>query len=171
MRRSAGFTLVELAVVLAILGMLSMVIMSDVFDRMQQGRADAAIEQARSVLQVCEVARKTVLSSAINAQGVMIHTYPSLPNWSPTQDLQGLLSQNYDLPAKNAVNTDILVKFDSARCYVAVDLPFLQDNYGGLETVTINGKTRVVVSSKPVRSVSPIWVTSQKLNLNGETTR
>lgn len=171
MRRSGGFTLVELAIVLAIMGFLSMVIVPNVFDRMQQARTDASIEQARSVLQVCEIARKTVLSSALNAQGVMVHTYPTLANWSTTQDLQGVLSKNYNLPAKNSLNTSIVVKFDAARCYVAVDLPFLQDNYGGFDTVTVNGKTRVIISTKPVRAMYPGWVISQKRYLNGEVTR
>lgn len=171
MKRSAGFTLVELAVVLAILGMLSMMIVPNVFDRMQQARTDAAIDQARAILQVCEIARKTVLSSAMNAQGVMVHTYPSLASWSSTQTLQGLLGKNYDLPYKNALRTDFLVKFDSARCYVGVDLPFRQDNYGGFETVTVNGNTRIILTSKPVRSVYPGWVITQKRSLNGEVTR
>ncbi|MGF6282088.1 prepilin-type N-terminal cleavage/methylation domain-containing protein [Pseudomonas frederiksbergensis] len=171
MKRSSGFTLVEIAVVLAILGLLGAAIIPNISDRMLQARAGASIEQARMILQVCESARKNVLTSTMNAQGQMVHTYPSLPNWASTQALQALLSKNYDLPVKNSLGTDFLVKFDSARCYVAVDLTFLQDNYAGMETLTVNGNTRVIVTSKPSRSVNPSWVISQKRFLSGEATR
>jgi prepilin-type N-terminal cleavage/methylation domain-containing protein len=171
MKHQKGFTLVELGIVLAVLALITVSLIPKIMDRMQQGHIDAAIEQARSVLQVCEVARKTVLSSQVDVNGVMHHTYPTMPNFANTTILQGLLGKDYNLPLKNAVGYDILVKFDSARCYVAVDLPVLEDGYGGFETTTVSGKTRVIISTKPVRSVNPTWVIAQKKFLHDEETR
>lgn len=171
MKSQKGFTLVEISIVLGVLALIAIVMMPKVFDRLQQGKIDASIEQARSIVQVCEIARKTVLSSYVDANGVMQHTYPTMPNFVSTVTLQGLLGKNYNIPVKSPLGLDILVKFDSARCYVAVDLPYLEDQYGGFETVTVNGNTRVLITTKHMSSVYPSWVISQKKTLNNEDTR
>ncbi|MDF5940698.1 hypothetical protein P4198_02295 [Pseudomonas aeruginosa] len=111
------------------------------------------------------------MSSTVGANLKVTHTYGSLTNWSKTADLQNLLSADYRLPATNPLGSNILVKFDSQRCYVAVDLPFKEDNYGGYTTENVGANTRIIITTRPVQSSSSAWVTYQKRILHEETTR
>lgn len=166
----AGFTILEVVIVLAVLAMLA-IFSLPALESIREARVEGSVEQARAVLQVCDIARKKALTSQIDAKGVTTHTYPAITDWSPTSTLQSKLERDYRLPDKNALGTQILVKFDAKRCYVAVDLPFLQDKYGGFETQTVSGKTRIIVSTRSVVSTSPSWVIQQKRFLHQEETR
>jgi len=166
----SGYTLVELCFVLVVLGLIAGAVGAGLADRIQEARITSSIEQARTILRSCELARKKVLGSSVSG-GIATHTYPTLSSWSPTSALQEKLSTDHKLPVTNHVRSEILVKFDSARCYVAVDLPFLQDGYGGFETETVSGKTRLIITSPRRVSNGTRWVTQQKKFLHLEETR
>ncbi|MDF5950393.1 prepilin-type N-terminal cleavage/methylation domain-containing protein [Pseudomonas aeruginosa] len=123
MVRSRGFTLIELAVCLVIVAVMTVALLPGAMEKYQQGKINSSIEQARNLIPVCEIARTKAVSSTVGANLKVTHTYGSLTNWSKTADLQNLLSADYRLPATNPLGSNILVKFDSQRCYVAVDLP------------------------------------------------
>lgn len=168
--KEAGFTILEIVVVLAILALLA-IFSLPALESIREARVEGSVEQARAVLQVCDIARKKVLTSQTDANGVTSHTYSAITNWSPTSTLQSKLERDYRLPDKNALGTQILVKFDAKRCYVAVDLPFLQDEYGGFETESVSGTTRIIVSTRTIVTTSPSWVNQQKRFLHQEETR
>jgi len=165
-----GFTMVEFCFALAIVGVVVGAIGAGIADRIQESRITSSIEQARTVLRSCEIARRKVIGTTVTG-GVASHTYPALSSWSPTSALQARLATDHKLPVTNHIRSEILVKFDAARCYVAVDLPFLQDGYGGLETETVSGKTRLIISSPRRLSNGTSWVTQQKRFLHLEATR
>lgn len=170
-RAQRGFTLIEIIFVLAIIAILTAAILPPSLERITEAKVDASLDQARSILQVCDIARTKALTTTVDGNGVYSHTYGSLVDWSSTASLQSKLTSDYNLPDKNPLNSQILVKFDAARCYVAVDLPFLQDNYGGYDTETVGGKTRVIVTTRPRTSAYPAWVVNQKRMLHDEETR
>ncbi|MCT8162753.1 type II secretion system protein (plasmid) [Pseudomonas fulva] len=170
-RAQAGFTLIEIVIALAIIAVLAVAVLPPSLERLTEAKIEASLGQARTVLQVCDIARTKVLSTTVDSSGKYTHTYASMPAWSTTATLQSKLTADYNLPADNPLGTKIMVKFDSARCYVAVDLPFLQDNYGGYVTETVGGKTRVIVSTRTKNSAYPAWVVNQKRMLHDEETR
>ncbi len=169
-RAQSGFTMVELSFVLLVISFLAALLGIAVQDTLLASRVNASIEQAKTVLRVCEVARRKVLSTTV-VNGVATHTYPSMSTWASTQVLQSKLTHDYKLPDKNDLGTSLLVRFDAARCYVAVDLPFLEDNYAGIETQTVNGKTRVIVTTSRKGATGADWVSDQKKFLHLESTR
>lgn len=171
MVRSRGFTLIELAVCLAIVAVMTVALLPGAMEKYQQGKINSSILQAKNLIPVCEIARTKAVSSTVGANLKVTHTYGSLTNWSKTADLQNLLSADYRLPATNPLGSNILVKFDSQRCYIAVDLPFKEDNYGGYITENVGANTRIIITTRPAQSSSSAWVSYQKRILHGETTR
>ncbi len=169
--RQAGFTALEIAVVLLIILLAIAVFGPGIAGMLRDAKADASIEQARTVLQVCEIARTKITTSAVDARGRYSHSYNTIPSWSDTTVLQNQLDRDYQLPALNPMGTKILVRSDAQRCYVAVDLTFLQEGYGGNETITIGGKTRVIVTARPRSLGTPVWVLHQKRILHDEVTQ
>ncbi|HHH9441268.1 TPA: prepilin-type N-terminal cleavage/methylation domain-containing protein [Pseudomonas aeruginosa] len=171
MRRAKGFTLLELAVVLAIAAVLIAAVIPTLWENYQHNKVFASIEQAKNLIPVCEIARTRAISSTIGANLQTTHTYSALTNWSKTSALQNLLGSNYRLPAKNPLGSDILVKFDAARCYVGVDLPFREDNYAGYITEAAGANTRIIITTKLAGNSISSWVATQKRVLQNEVTR
>lgn len=167
----AGFTLLELTIIIMILGVLAVMALPAIFDRLQTAKVEVAVQQARSILQACDIARKKVVSSTTAANRTVTHTYNSLLNWSTTAALQAQLSGNQRMPLKNRFGKDILVRYDARRCYVAVDLDFRLDNIGGHQTQVVNGMTRIIVSSRPKIAGNTNWVGHQKRLIQNEVAR
>lgn len=171
MNNSRGFTVIELAVSLAIVGVLAIALLPGAMERYQQGKINSSIDQAKNLMPICEIARTKAVASTVGANLKVSHTYGSLSSWSKTTDLQNLLSADYRLPITNPLGSNILVKFDSQRCYIAVDLPFKEDNYGGYTTENAGSNTRIIITTTPVQTSSSAWVSYQKRILHEETTR
>lgn len=168
----SGFTLVEITVVLAVLAMLAAVTVPAIFDRIQSAKVEGAISQARGVLQICDLARKRVLTSTRATNLQVTHSYRTLNNFSSTTVLQSQFTATRNLPVTNAFQLPILVRYDAERCYVAVDLDFSEPNVGGHVTQVLpNGNTRIIVSSRPKLHPGSDWVGQQKRIINNEQTR
>lgn len=149
----------------------TLVVTQGIYASWREAKITASIEQARSVLQVCDVARRKVIATEVESSGAYKHQFLTLGTWSKTPQLQKDLDQKYNLPVKNPLGSDIVVKFDSARCYVGVDLPFLAVDYGGYATETVGGKTRIIITTRPLAGTSSDWVMHQKRVLHQEQSR
>ncbi len=167
----SGFTLLEIAIVLMVISILALLGVTAFLDRMQTAKVEGSVVQARSILQVCDMARKRVVSSVTSANRRVTHSYNALTNWSTTATLQAQLGGYQKLPAKNKFGKDILVRYDARTCYVAVDLDFRQDNILGLETQVVSGNTRIIVNSRPSATGSTDWVGQQKRVFHNEASR
>lgn len=166
-----GFTLVEMTVVMAIIALLGYFLIPAVNQRLQAAKIEGAIAQAAHILQSCEMARQKVLTSTYDAANTVTHTYASIPGWSGTDVVENQVGAGLKLPRNNSFGNPILVKNDSHRCYVAVDIGFLLNNAGGYVTQTVNGNTRIVISTRPKLGAGTDWVVRQKKMLSNETTR
>ncbi|HHX6291331.1 MULTISPECIES: type II secretion system protein [Pseudomonas] len=171
MGRTKGFTLIEIAVCIAIAAVLTAAVLPSLMQSYQHHKIFSSIEQAKNLVPICEIARTRATGTTIGANLQATHTYSALASWSKTSVLQGLLGNDYRIPAKNPLGSDILVKFDSERCYVGVDLPFKEDNYAGYLTEAAGSNTRIIITTKLAGKSTTAWVTYQKRVLQGETTR
>jgi prepilin-type N-terminal cleavage/methylation domain-containing protein len=169
--KQKGFTLFELSVVLAIISLMSVFLVPVVKQRLQAGKLEAAISQASNILQSCEMARQKAITSSIDAKGTATHTYASIPNWAGTDVVETQVGAGIKLPRNNLFGNPILVKNDSNRCYVAVDLDFLLSNATAYTTQIVNGNTRIIISTRPKLGAGVDWVIQQKRLLNKEATR
>lgn len=169
--KQKGYTIIELAIAVSVVVLLTLTVTQGVYEYWREAKITASIEQARSVLQVCDIARRKVIATEVESTGAYKHDFLTLDTWSKTPQLQKDLGEDYHLPVKNPLGSDILVKFDAARCYVAVDLPFLAVDYGGYVTETIGGKTRVIITTRPLAGTSSGWVMHQKRVLHQEQSR
>ena len=172
MRSSKGFTLVEIVVVLAVIALLSAMAMPFVFERLETAKIEASVGQAQKVLQFVDMARVKVSGSVTSASPLKVtHTQTVIPVWQPVSAVQAILSGPYNIPTTNPFGAPILVRFDSARSYVAVDLPFSIPSFGW-HTVIPNGpNSRIIVSTRPDLKGSVEWVKQQKLFLHEESSR
>jgi len=171
MRRMNGFTLVEIAIVLAIGAIITALIAPVVFEKLNQSKLQASLGQAKTVLQAVELARVQIQSSTTSADGRVTHTYGDMSTWQPISALKSILKGPANIPDTNAYGNPIYVRFDARRAYVAVDLPYLDTAFDWYPTTTVNGITRIIVSTKGSVSSNADWVVQQKRTLNSEISR
>ncbi|WP_063340807.1 MULTISPECIES: type II secretion system protein [Pseudomonas] len=169
--RQKGFTLIEMAVVMAIISLMAYFLLPAINQRLQSAKIEAAVAQANNILQSCEMARRRVLTSTFDAANTVTHTYASIPSWSGTNVIENQVGAGLKLPRNNAFDNPILVMNDSRRCYVAVDIGFLLNNVGGYVTQTVNGNTRIIISARPKLGAGVDWVLRQKKLLSTESSR
>lgn len=171
MRRMNGFTLVEIAIVLAIGAVIAAMLAPVVFEKLNQSKLEASLGQAKTVLQAAELARVKIQSSTTSADGRVTHTYGDMSTWQPISALKAMLNGPSTIPDTNAFGSPIYVRFDARRAYVAVDLPYLDTAFDWYPTTTVNGITRIIVSTRNSVSSNADWVVQQKRTLNSEISR
>lgn len=172
MKKSKGFTLLEVVVVIAVVAILSALLIPFLFERLQTARIEASVRQAQRVLQFTDMARVKVNSSTTATTPLKVsHSQPVMPTWQSIAALEAVLVTNYNIPTTNPFGAPILVRFDARRSYVAIDLPFEIPNYGW-HTVVPNGpNSRIIVSTRPDQERMVEWVKQQKLFLHEEPSR
>jgi prepilin-type N-terminal cleavage/methylation domain-containing protein len=166
-----GFTLAEITVVLFIIGVLASLLTPPIMKRMETAKIESSIAQATNVLQYCEMARRNVLATSIDTKLTATHQYATIPSWAETDVLEAQIGAGISIARLNPFGNPILVKNDSRRCYVGIDIGFLLNNAAGYTTQTVNGKTRIIISARPKLGSSVDWVIKQKKLLNSEITR
>lgn len=171
MHRSKGFTLLEIAIVLAIGAVIAALLAPVVFEKLNQSKLKASLGQAKTVLRSVELARVKIQSSTVGADGRVTHTYGSMTAWQPISVLKAMLNGPSTIPDTNAFGNPIYVRFDTRRSYVAVDLPYLDTAFDWYPTTTVNGITRIIVSTRNSVSSNADWVVQQKRTLNSEASR
>ncbi|HPR45849.1 MAG: type II secretion system major pseudopilin GspG [Ottowia sp.] len=87
-RRAAGFTLIELMVVLVIIGVLAALIVPNVLDRTDDARATAARTDVHNLMQALKLYKLDNLRFPTGEQGLQAliakpSTQPVPPNWRP----------------------------------------------------------------------------------------
>jgi len=90
-RRAAGFTLIELMVVIVIIGVLAAIIVPNVLDRTEQARATAATTDIHNLMQALKLYKLDNLRYPTAEQGLQAlvirpATEPVPPNWRPYLD-------------------------------------------------------------------------------------
>lgn len=90
-RRAAGFTLIELMVVLVIIGVLAALIVPNVLDRTDDARATAARTDVNNLMQALKLYKLDNLRYPTAEQGLQALTArpsapPVPPNWRPYLD-------------------------------------------------------------------------------------
>ena len=88
LRRSAGFTLIELMVVLVIIGVLAALIVPNVLDRTDDARATAARTDVHNIMQALKLYKLDNLRFPTAEQGLQAliarpTTAPAPTNWKP----------------------------------------------------------------------------------------
>ena len=88
LRRSAGFTLIEMMVVLVIIGVLAALIVPNVLDRTDDARATAARTDVHNVMQALKLYKLDNLRCPTAEQGLQAlvarpTTAPAPTNWKP----------------------------------------------------------------------------------------
>src|SRR5438309_9648335 len=86
--RSAGFTLIELMVVLVIIGVLAALIVPNVLDRADDARVTAARTDVNNIIQALKLYKLDNLRYPTAEQGLQAivakpTTGPTPPNWRP----------------------------------------------------------------------------------------
>ena len=102
-RRSRGFTLIEIMVVIVILGVLAALVVPSVLERPDEARAIAAKSDIASILQALKLYRLDNQRYPTAEQGlVALVTRPELPppapNWKPNGYLDRLRSDPWGRP-------------------------------------------------------------------------
>lgn len=171
MHTSKGFTLLEIMVVLAIIVLLSITFVPPILEQQQTAKINASVMQAKKILQVVELARNKIASSSTAANLTVTHTYAAPTGWVPVSTVTAMLSSPPNIPANNLFDLPYLVRFDNQWSYIAIDLPFLESNYGFYPTSVVNGKTRIVITTQDSKIGNASWVARQKAILHGEARR
>jgi prepilin-type N-terminal cleavage/methylation domain-containing protein len=172
LRKQHGFTTVELMVVLAILGILSVILVPSIQDQMLEAKIEGSVEQARQVLAACNLVRVKPRSSYRDPTTLKVtHTYgQTYSSWTDVSVLQSRLTGSYFIPNANAFGRPYLFQMYPDTCVVAVEVDQLVDGWMGYQTESDGVRTKIIVGTSANDTLSP-WVLSQKRSLNDETFR
>ncbi|MFL1449355.1 Tfp pilus assembly protein FimT/FimU [Pseudomonas tritici] len=171
--RQAGFTLLEVMVVMAVMGIISAFMIPYIAEPIRNAKIKGSVEQAKEVVAACNLVRMTPVSSTRNPVTLVVtHVYHSdYTSWTPVATLKSMLSADYPLPTENSFNRPIYFKMVERSCSVAVELDGLIDGWEGYATETDGARTRIIVRNSTRSTSGPVWVQHQKRFLTGESVR
>ena len=172
MKSNRGFTLIELAVTMAIVSFLAATILPSAVDALNNARTTASIKQAQELLAVCDVARTKAIGTVISKDRYIIEVvHNASVDWTTSDQLAQFVTDGFKVPTLNAHKNPIYFKFDAERCYVAVDVPGNIPNLEGYVTLPQGANTRIIVSSRQLPPSKPHWVNHQQRVLYNDAPR
>ena len=172
-RRQAGFTVIEMMVVILIISILTIILMPYIWQPIRDAKITGGVAQAKEIVSACDLLRVTPISSTRNTSNQKVTpTYgPLYTSWTDAAVLKTRLSTDFSLPTENPFGRPYYFKMTERTCSVAVELDELIEGWEGYDLETVGTRTRIIVSA-PARSMAgPAWVQHQKRLLTGETIR
>lgn len=172
-RRQAGFTVIEMMVVILIIGVLTTFLMPSIWQPIRDAKITGGVAQAKEIVSACDLLRVTPTSSTRDTSNQKVTPIygPLYASWTDATVLSNKLSSDYSLPTENPFGRPYYFKMTERTCSVAVELDELIDGWAGYDLETAGTRTRIVINT-PARSMTgPAWVQHQKRLLNGETFR
>jgi prepilin-type N-terminal cleavage/methylation domain-containing protein len=171
--RQVGFTIIELTVVMAILGIMIAFMVPVITEPIFHAKIEGAVSEAKAVVSACNVARVSPVTTSRDATTKFVAaTYGSnYTNWTDVSVLNSRLSAFFYVPSVNPFGYPYYFKMTSTTCVAAVQLDDLIDGWQGYVTEVYAGKTWIVVSLPASRMVGPAWTKHQKRLLSNESIR
>lgn len=171
--RQKGFTVIELAVVFAIITIILLCMIPVLSEPIHNAKIAGGVEQAKEIVAACNLVRVTPTSSTMNATNLQVtNTFgPNYNSWTDVSVLKGMLSSNYNFPTVNPLGRPYYFKMSNLTCSVAVELDVLIDGWEGYVLETAGPVTRIIVSVPAHNTAGPAWVQQQKRLLTGEVFR
>lgn len=168
-----GFTLIELVVVSAVIGLLMWLYVPNIWEPINDAKIRGGVSQAKEIVFACDLVRVTPVSTSrdTTSQKVTKVYGGAYTNWTDVSVLRSKLSTNYTLPTINPFGRPYYFKMTDGSCSVALELDELIDGWEGYELETVGARTRIIIGT-PARSMAgPSWVKQQGRFLTGETAR
>ncbi|MEX6780264.1 type II secretion system protein [Pseudomonas aeruginosa] len=171
--RQAGFTAIEMVVVLAIIAIILAFMLPVIAEPIDQAKIKGAVSQAKEIVAACNVARVSPASTSRNSTTLVVSsTYgPTYNNWTDVSVLKGKLSSNYVIPDENPFGNPYYFKMTDKSCSVAVELDWQVDGWEGYDLETVGTRSRIIVATPARSTAGPAWVQHQKRLLTGESIR
>lgn len=171
--RQAGFTVIELMVVILIIAVLTVFLMPSIWQPIRDAKITGGVAQAKEIVSACDLLRVTPLSSTRDTSNQKVTpTYgPLYASWTDAAVLSSKLSSDYSLPTENPFGRPYYFKMTERTCTVAVELDELIDGWEGYDIETAGTRTRIVVSTPARDMAGAAWVQQQKRLLTGESIR
>lgn len=173
MKKSAGFTFIELMIVMSIVGVFIAVLTPTVLQQIDEAKVEGAVGQAREVLRTCDIVRVSPISSVRGADGIHVtHTYrPGYPAWTDASILTTQSNGDHLIPTENPFGFPYLFKMTERGCSVGIKLGFDLESWGGLTIEDHEGTKLLVVPDYRRDSNTTNWARRQKQFLDGEVFR
>lgn len=171
--QQAGFTAIEMVVVLAIIAIILAFMLPVIAEPIDQAKIRGAVSQAKEIVAACNVARVSPASTSRNNTTLFVtSTYgPGYSSWTNVSVLKGLLSSDYVIPGENPFGNPYYFKMTDKACTVAVELNWTVDGWEGYELEAAGNRTRIIVATPARSTAGPAWVQQQKRLLTGESIR
>lgn len=128
MNRQRGFTLIEIILVLALAGVVMTFAARGARTALFEGRLESLQGEVSKILEAGERARRSAITTTVEADGSYTHTYPTLPAGSTIADLDALFpSGSARVPDRSPYGTEYFVEIGADTVSVTVDVPVAPD--------------------------------------------